>query len=228
MLISVSLFAGLGVWQLNRAQEKKELAKKVDNINALEQLNINAANIHLLSKIEIEHRKVQIEGRFETDYQFYLDNKKHNGINGYQIITPFLIKNSKQRILVNRGWVAMQRDRNNLPLIETTTLPVLLVGKIKFPPKKAFRPGISKPADSLGGIWLYLDMPFFSSLSGYALFPGEFLLDKNEQHGFVRQWPEFKANTELHIGYAVQWFAFALFSLMAYISFGFRKNERTR
>ena len=40
-----------------------------------------------------------------------------------------------------------------------------------------------------------------------------------------QDWPEFNANTEMHIGYAIQWFAFCFFSLLAYVSIGIKKHD---
>jgi len=96
------------------------------------------------------------------------------------------------------------------------------------PAKAQYRPGISQPSEGLGGVWLYMDLDYFSQLAKYPVYPVLLLLDEKSEHGFIRQWPIFKANTEMHFAYAIQWFAFAIFSFSAYLWFGFKKvNKKT-
>ncbi len=219
-----ALFYALGVWQLGRADEKKELAVQIDQRLSQQTLILNETNIAQLIRPDIAHRMTKIDGNFEVREQFFIDNKKHNGRAGYHVITPFKINNSEQIILVNRGWVDYGGNRNVLPEIVTPSELITLEGRLSNPVTAHFRPGISHPAEHLGGIWLYIDLNFFTKLSDIPLAPYILLLNKENSYGYVREWPEFKANTEMHIGYAIQWFAFAFFSLLAYFAIAIKKQ----
>ncbi len=221
----IALFYSLGVWQLERADEKKRLAGQITQRLSQQTLVLDQVNIDQLKHSDVAYRLVELTGQFETQDQFFVDNKKHNGRAGYHVITPFKIYNSQQRILVNRGWVDSGGNRQILPDVLTHMETVTLTGRLSSPVIAHFRPGISQPAESLGGIWLYIDLNYFASLSGTSVVPYILLLNKDNQYGFVRDWPKFKANTEMHTGYAIQWFAFALFSLLAYFSIGIKKHE---
>ena len=69
-----TLTLSLGVWQINRGYEKKEL----ENTYSLQQsYPIEEITYNLDSEINL-YRNVSIKGRFLEDL-FYLDNKIHNG-----------------------------------------------------------------------------------------------------------------------------------------------------
>ena len=220
----IVLLYSLGVWQLERADEKKVLAAQIEQRLSQQTMILNDTNIEQLIRPDIAHRTITLNGKFDTREQFFIDNKKYNGRAGYHVITPFNIDNTQQTILVNRGWVDSGGNRNILPEVVTPSELITLEGRLSNPVTAHFRPGISQPAESLGGIWLYIDLDFFSGLSGTPVAPYILLLNKENQYGYVREWPEFKANTEMHVGYAIQWFTFALFSLLAYLSIGTKKR----
>ena len=219
-----ALFYSLGVWQLGRADEKKQLAVQIEQRLSQQTMILNETNIEQLIQPDIAHRTIKLNGKFEAREFFFIDNKKHNGRAGYHVITPFKIDNSEQTILVNRGWIDSGGNRNVLPKVVTPSELMTLEGRLSRPVTAHFRPGISQPAEHLGGIWLYIDLNFFTKLSGTPLVPYILLLNKENPYGYVRQWPAFKANTEMHIGYAIQWFAFALFSLLAYFAIAIKQQ----
>lgn len=220
------LFFYLGIWQTQRAEEKKILAEQVETRMTQVPLTIARDTLAHLNETGMEYRAIQIKGAFDTTDQFFVDNKKHQGQAGYHVITAFAIADSEQRILVNRGWVSSGNNRNVLPEVKTSAETITLSGRLDYPVEAKYRPGISQPADKLGGIWLYIDVEFFNKLSGNPVAPYILLLDKHNPYGFVRNWPEFKANTQMHLGYALQWFAFAFFSLLVYIAIGIKKHDK--
>ena len=57
---------------------------------------------------------MHINGEFLVNRQFLLDNKIHNKIAGYEVITPFKVND--KIILVNRGWVN-SNNRQSIPEI---------------------------------------------------------------------------------------------------------------
>ena len=219
------LLFSLGIWQLERSEEKKLLSQQISHRLSQPMLEINDKNKEYLTDSELSYRHIKLKGVFNTQAQFFVDNKKHNGRAGYHVITPFTLFDTQRIILINRGWVDAGNSRKILPEILTPSDLITLSGRLSKPEIALYRPGISQPADSLGGVWLYIDLEYFSQLSGKALMPYVLLLNTENTFGYVRTWPEFKANTEMHIGYAIQWFAFSLFSLLAYISIGLKKLD---
>jgi surfeit locus 1 family protein len=224
-IVAIAILCQLGLWQIQRAEEK---LLKVNFIKKQQQksvIKIDPGYHSLLESSQLQYQTIQITGYFEPSKQFYLDNKKYQGKIGYEIITPFRLENSAHYLLINRGWIVMGKNRNQLPIIETPSKRVVLSGTIMRPPQKHYRPGINKPNEGNVKIWLYLDTDYYSQKSGYSVYPLILLLDKHNQYGFTRQWPKFKAKSTVHYAFAMQWFAFALFFLISYFYIGFKKID---
>ena len=177
----------------------------------------------MIKRINFTWTIKNISGYFDQKNQFYLDNKKFQGRVGYHVITAFRIENSSHYLLINRGWVAMGKNRDQLPNVVIPRGRISLNGTIMIPQQKRYRPGINQPIDNSGKIWLYMDIEFFSLQTGNPIYPVIMLLDKQSQYGFIRQWPKFQAKAEIHYAFAMQWFAFALFFLISYLYMGLKK-----
>lgn len=224
-LIAIAILVRLGFWQINRAEEKKAKATFIEQQHQKAILNIYSDNDYLLQDTKLIYQNVQLRGYFDPANQFYLDNKKYQGKPGYEVITPFRLENSKHFLLINRGWVAMGENRSELPSIKTPDGRVNLSGRIMKIAPIVYRPGVNKPTDKSGRVWLYLDTEYFSYKSAYSVYPVILLLDKQSNYGFICQWPRFIAKPEIHFAFALQWFSFALFILFAYLWFGVKEVE---
>ena len=86
VLAFVILMINLGLWQLNRAQEKEELLILLanDNITSIKQSN----QIKALP----QYANVELTGRFLNAPQLLLDNQIDNQTVGYHVFTPFFIE----------------------------------------------------------------------------------------------------------------------------------------
>ena len=106
------LTLSLGIWQINRGYEKREL----ENTFSLQQsYPVEEITYNLDSKINL-YRNISIRGRFLQNL-FYLDNKIYDGKPGVVVLSPFELEDGSA-IIVSRGWVEMQ-DRQNFMKIET-------------------------------------------------------------------------------------------------------------
>ena len=128
----VVLFARLGLWQLDRAEEKrsmlaaKELAATVSALTTLDEHT---------SIRDIVYRNVELSGSYDYSKQFLLDNRIHKQQAGYEVITPFYPSESDGFVLVNRGWVGHNGDRNDKPFIPVATTDKLVTGVMTNPSK---------------------------------------------------------------------------------------------
>ena len=105
------LTLSLGIWQINRGYEKREL----ENTFSFQQsYPVEEITYNLDSKINL-YRNISIRGRFLQNL-FYLDNKIYDGKPGVVVLSPFELEDGSA-IIVSRGWVEMQ-DRQNFMKIE--------------------------------------------------------------------------------------------------------------
>ena len=120
ILLVVTCFY-LGLWQLDRAEEK--LAIQTDFQS---QIKEKPVNINFLSVEPTRYKKIFAEGSFIEPY-FLLDNIVYNRKAGYYVISPFLI--DEKILLVNRGWVD-NYSRQKYPVIDTPKEDMIINGYI--------------------------------------------------------------------------------------------------
>lgn len=224
-LMILPVLLNLGFWQLDRAEEKRELIELFKKQNDSGPLLIKDN-----TKIEnsFNYRNSQVEGNYISTKLIFIDNKIHQGKTGVYVLTPFKLKNSEYSILVNRGWVPMAADRSYLPEIQTTTNLLKLSGKIKILTEEPFTVGDQFQSNKgWPALMQWVNVSEVEKKSKLKLLPYIFLLDKKEQSGFVRNWKPVVMLPEKSTSYAVQWFslAFALFVIYIVVNLKKVKSE---
>lgn len=218
-IIGVSGFSGLGIWQTQRAIEKQQLQQRIDH-KAQQQafhLNQNASNI-----TNRTYQKVTASGHYDKNNEILIDNTVYKGTAGYHVLTPFILDNSNSVVMVNRGWVPVGRDRNILPSIETPEEALNIHGIIS--PHKSKPPLILGELDMAARVWPYYDYEKHMAYTNYNIMPVVILLDDNDKTGYIRDWPKYDAKMGMHIGYAIQWYVFAVIVLITYLAVNIKKK----
>jgi surfeit locus 1 family protein len=219
------VFLALGNWQWQRGQQREaqwqEFARGGDA--AIE------ASAQTLARLP-RYTHVRVAGRFDTARQFLLDNISHQGAPGYQVLTVLeLAEGSK--LLVNRGWLPFLGYREQLPDVqlpaEIGAGSLMLAGRLAALPVAGLPSGRAAPATA--GAWPRVtSFPTLAQLEaayGAPLLPTVLLLDADSGPGYLRDWQPPGLAPERHIGYAVQWWAFALLLLTLFIGFNLKKRH---
>ncbi len=207
------ILLSLGFWQLDRAQQKKHIEQLVYKAQQQEAIVFNN-NINLVNK---NYHLLKLTGRYNNNIQFIYDNQIHNKQAGYNVLTAFNLVNSSKTILINRGFIPWGNDRNKLASINVKDNLMAIIVKINIP---KIRPELK---DTLTNPIKYpliiqsLNLDKLAKISKLNLYSVIGLLEKNQQHGFIRQWQPFYSSVDKHIGYAVQWFLMAI--VLVIISF---------
>ncbi len=222
-LLILPVLLRLGFWQLDRAEEKRDLIELFKKQNESGPLYIK----DFIDKDKnLNYRLAKIDGHYVLDKQIFIDNKVHQGKTGVYVMTPFKLKNSEYSILVNRGWVLMAIDRSSLPKIETISGFLKLSGKIKVLGKKPFMVGDQYQSnEGWPALMQWISFNDIENKSGLKLLPYIFLLDEKEQSGYVRNWKPVVMQPEKSTSYAVQWFALALALVIIYIVVNLKERK---
>jgi len=227
-LLLVSVLCSLGFWQLGRSEQKRQFLLQQQTAAETEALDLN--RITIVDVDAIRYRKVDVSGHYDTARQFLVDNQMFEGKPGYFVLTPFLIDNSNRAVLVNRGWLALGKDRKILPDISIQVAVQHIKGRINHFPAVGIRlEGAEIPTDGWPAVVQVVDSQILSEKLAYDLYDFQIELDAIEVEGYKRDW---KINTlitpEKHLGYAVQWFGLALTltGLFIWIS-GRKRSEHT-
>jgi len=225
MLMIFPALVWLGFWQLERADWKQDL---VDT--HIERSHLPAQSLVQLlgQEDDVQFRKIRVRGRYNLDRQLLLDNRTYNGHAGYHVLTPFQLSDHGTLVLVNRGWVPVGYDRSILPDLPGPDVEVSLDAVIKLPPEKLFRLGeIEELNIGWPKVVQQLEMKQLEKRLESALLPVFLLLDKQDEHGFVRDWkPVYGIPPDKHRAYALQWFTLAAVLMMIYIGVNTKRNAK--
>lgn len=214
LLLLAPLFVSLGFWQLERAEFKREQAATIDERGAMPVTELVGTEIDAEAW---QYRDVRVQGVFEAGGEFYLENRRRGGRTGFHVVTPLQLSDQDTRVLVNRGWVEARAD-GDAPDLQVPGGVVTVRGQVYLPspPALVLHSG-PEAAREWGRRWPYMTVDLYQATVDHPLMPFVLLQHPDDEHGYVREWPREKPTDGMHIGYAIQWFAFALFVLIIYL-----------
>jgi surfeit locus 1 family protein len=101
----VAILCGLGTWQLQRADWKRDLIAQLDKTYAADPVPATIASITAdaaTTQDSLFYSRATITGRYNAT-SFAIGPRTQDGRNGYHIITPLQLDDGGT-VLVNRGW----------------------------------------------------------------------------------------------------------------------------
>ena len=221
------IFISLGCWQLYRYEYKHTLKSKYDTaLNNLPTQLSKLVSDDLHGKNIPRYTKVKIQGNYIKNKSIFLDNRTQNHRPGYEVLSLFKGHHLSKWLLINRGWVPLTRSRVNLPKLKAILGEQTIVGRIDFPSKKPFLLGAHTLESKTWPLRIQaIQIKQLSRLAKHAIYPFVILLADNQAHGFSRHWLIQTVKPEKHLGYATQWFVFALVLLIIFVALNFKKIE---
>jgi surfeit locus 1 family protein len=222
-IATIASFIYLGLWQLDRAEQKRALASHYA-AGANRTVPLTSATLAQLPR----YQRVQARGHYDRR-QVLLDNMPSTaaasaGRPGYHVWTLMHLEDGGE-VLVNRGWVPMGRTRQDLPDIAVSETPRTIAGRIDQLPEPGLRLAASVPRGQWPEVLNYPTASDLSQRFGERVPSQIVLLDPNDADGYERVW---QARTgfgpERHIGYAVQWFALAAAVLVVFLVVNLNKG----
>lgn len=201
----------LGFWQLDRAEQKRDLLAQIQAAREAQPVRLAAA---APEPEAVRFRRVRASGRYDSDHQFLLDNQVERGRVGYLVLTPLRVEGSDYAVLVNRGWRLASMDRSELPEIAVDERPRDVAGLATRGPAVGLPMGES---GARNGAWprriQYLDFAAMGDALPYRLLP---LVVDPSSDGNALQARLAGFGPARHVGYAVQWFALAAMLVALY------------
>lgn len=220
-ILTLAAILGLAItlaaahWQFDRAAYKRALGAQYAARQAAPLIVAGRD----AEPADMPFRTVEASGTFEPTAAVWLDNRVRRGRAGFEVIMPLKLANGGGVVLVNRGWVAANADRAQLPLVPTPPGVVRVRGIAVVPGEKVFE--LSRGTVH-GNMWQNF------TLSRYrAAYPAQpvhgYVLQQHSElpDGLDRQWPVPGLGIEKHQIYAVQWLIFASLIAGFYVYFGF-------
>lgn len=221
----IVLFARLGVWQLQRADEVRVQQATIAAQGQLPPLDLNRLAAAQDDLRALLWRQVAARGSWDSTRQVLLDNQTAGGRVGYFVFTPLRLEACACALLVNRGWIEADPDRATLPDISLPPAAVSLHGTLAPPPSAGV--GVRSDVEHLpSGLMRMqrLDLPALATEPGIRLLPLVLRLDPGTPDGYLRKWYQPDLRADRHVAYAVQWFIFALLTAGLYFSLNLKRR----
>lgn len=232
LFTTMLVFAGtalcirLGIWQLDRLDQRRAFNAQYESMRAADMLNLNnetPANINTM-----EWRAVKVSGEYDFEDQIAIRNQYHNNIYGYHLITPLLYNGTA--VLVDRGFIPA--DGNSTPedwRKFDEQGPVTVTGQIRLGQGKPLIGGVADALPSPGEtlfLWNNLDLKNIAPQMPYPILDVYIQPDVEEADETypIPYQPEVEITEGPHFGYALQWFTFASILFLGY-PFYLKKQE---
>ena len=234
VLALMALFARLGIWQLDRLEQRR--AANAQLVAALDSTPINLNDAieayRLLAPGEISddlaNRDVEVRGTYDFSGQRIVKLQSWNGRAGVHLITPFIIEGTDTAILVNRGWIP-DADYAAGNAYDSDTGTQMIKGYIALTETISRRtPDAIVPVDP-GTELFRVDIATLSDFVPYPLTP--FYLKLIPGDGTPASLPvpvpkEVDLSEGPHLDYALQWFVFSIGLGVAYVVYVYRSLRR--
>lgn len=221
-LIFFSLFVNLGFWQIKRANEKKNMIAVQERLQ-----NLNPVLWNHEQRLPTQYERIKLEGIY-LPQAFLLDNQHYQHQFGYDVLSPLELADGSV-VLIDRGWIHGDITRRIFPKVQIPGHLIQLQGMAYFPSKKQWVLGAEFEEKENNTVILErFDEQLVSQLLQKAVYPFIIRLDKQDTHGFVREWETVSMPPQRHLAYAVQWFAMAFVLLIIFLALNLKKrNEDT-
>jgi surfeit locus 1 family protein len=203
-LAAVVAFVRLGVWQLDRLDEKQErnriIAARADG---------PAVDVEDVDPDEGDYQHVVARGRFDAGDEVLVRNRTYQGTVGAEVVTP-LVLDDGTAVLVDRGWIPLDTAAPSPPDGE-----VEVEGLLRATQRR--RIGPKDPAEGELDVVNRIDVERIQQQSDLDLFPLWLAQSSPEPEGdYPILLPPPPRDEGPHRSYAIQWFLFASVVLVGY------------
>lgn len=136
-ICGVFILCCLGMWQVQR------LAWKQDLIQSIAREYAPDASLPFFHVAGIEtytnFKRGFLQGTFLHDKSINIQGRTHDGVPGYHVLTPFVMAdNNDAVIIVNRGWVPLERERDDDFVMTLPDGDMTLTGTLRLVPRYNF------------------------------------------------------------------------------------------
>ncbi|MCG8672687.1 MAG: SURF1 family protein [Pseudomonadales bacterium] len=217
----LTLLINLGLWQKGRGDYKEAIIERYQERSQSGPQSIDT--LIALSEDSMDF-PIEVKGIFDHKRTLLLDNRTHRGIPGFQVLTPLDV--GSHYVLVNRGWVAQGKTRQEVPVFPRPLEVQNLKGVTHVPNPNFF---VLQEDNYQSVEWPFIiqkiDISKTQTLFDKPLAPFTIRLNPEENSGFKREWHSNPMTPEKHYGYAFQWFSLALALTVIYVTVNTRRNR---
>ncbi len=226
-LAGAALTARLGLWQLDRADQKIRLQQSLVSRHAMPPLpaaELARDEAGVASQVD---RRVVLEGRWLPALTIYLENRPMDDRTGFYAVTPLRLDDGSA-VLVERGWLPRDpADRRHIVVGPAPEGRVTVEGHITPHPGRLYE----FSAAASGPIRQNLDIQSYARETALTLRPLAIVQEDGPaapHDGLLRHWAQPAADVQMHYGYAFQWFSMSALIIGLYVWFQLIRPRRAQ
>ena len=221
VIIAIIVQLRLSVWQLDRLQERRTFNARVQAQLDAPPLTLDA-NTPIDGLANMEYRTVIVRGEFDFTQEVALRGQSWNGQLGARLLTPLRIAGSDRAVLVDRGWIPYEETEDGQWPQYAQPGVVEVRGQIHASRNQTGFGFQNDPTPAPGQrltAWNQANVEAIAAQMPYPLLPI-----------YIQQAPDPDPDTVLpyaglspldlsdgpHLGYAGQWFLFAVIFAVGY------------
>ena len=221
IIATIAFLVSLGLWQLERADQKRTIEAAI--------LNANTGPVELIANgrelLDKEYYDVRLQGNYLSDKQFIYDNQIVDQVSGYYVLTPFILADQLGVILVNRGFIPWNGQRERLADIAVDSVSRDIKVQVSSPIKR-MELKATDVSRQFPVLIQAIDFDVLEEVSKLKFVKVVGLLDPSSSDGYVRKWEPYTGSIEKHIGYAIQWFLMALVLAIIGLRIGLKRRKK--
>ena len=226
VFLGTTLCIRLGIWQLDRLDQRRTFNAQVESMRMAEPLNLNNELPENISMME--WRAVTVTGEYDFENQIALRNQYYGDQYGYHLVTPLFFNGTA--VLVDRGFIPA--DGNSTPVdwrkYDEGGM-VTLTGQIRLGQVKPAFGGVEDAMPESGEMLLVWNNFNLEQIAAQLEFPilGVYIqpnLEISDTIPPIPYQPVVELTEGSHFGYALQWFTFAAILFVGY-PFYLRKQK---
>ena len=215
-IIFVPITISLGIWQIERADEKKLIIANYDKL-------LVSAPVELQKNQTLDNwQPVETTGIYQ-DLVVYEDNAINSGKAGFKVYHLFL-NGDGTLVFIHRGFIERNLIKNNLPKIDIPVGKKLIKGTTLFKQNNTFIKNVEE-SDSriIQEFSTSVLIEKFPILKDRYLHPFLFNLDIRDVDKYQSIEKPVNMSASKHIGYAIQWFGLCA-ALIILTIYAYRKK----
>ena len=212
VLASFSTLVRLGLWQMERAQEKiaeQTLFMEAGNLQATPITQVPVAGLEF-DTMQHQNRRVVLQGSYLNENPVFMIYQTYNEQIGYEIVSPVKVTGQDLIVFVSRGWSGIADVDALAASLTPITNPVELQGQIFIS-----NTTMASQSNNLQSIkWplliRYFNITELQPLFDSPTFPYIVRLAENQPGVMIRHWPAVTVDSGRNFSYALQWFSMAI------------------
>jgi surfeit locus 1 family protein len=223
VLLGMAFLARLGIWQLDRLEQRK--ARNADIIQQMELPPLSLTDEPLSEDLtSLEIRRATARGEYDFSNQIALLYQNWMDAPGIHLITPLVIEGTSQAVLVDRGWLPFDQAAPEQWSQFDEPGPVSVTGFIRLSQTLPARAGEAPQTNVAEPLpeWYRVDIQAIQGQMPYELLPTYILQSPPEGRDTSLPYevePELDLSNGAHLGYAIQWFIFAFILGIMYVRY---------